>query len=99
MSTVTLVITPVATNLAPGQVLSDWSFVVADGAGTAIQAVKQPSPTFVFDLSVPGVYTANAVRLDNTGANFGNVVTASFTIPTSGATQGDAAAALTVVLS
>jgi hypothetical protein len=91
----TLIIGTVKRDLAPGQVLTDWSFIVSsNGAQVARQDVAVPTASF--DLP-PGDYTATAQRFDSTGAAFGGVASASFTV-VQPPEQGDAADTLTVTL-
>jgi hypothetical protein len=96
MATRILTIGTVTQDLAQGQVLGQWSFVVTDASGATVQDVKQDDPIFSADYPV-GDYTAKACRLDTTGAEFGNTVTAQFTV--AAVAQGAAAASLTVTLS
>lgn len=96
----TLTIGTVKRDLAIGQTLSDWSFIVSS-AGAQVARQDVAVPTADFDLP-PGDYTATAQRFDSTGAAFGGVATAAFTVdapPPVVPDQGDAADSLAVTLS
>lgn len=88
-------IAPVDTQLAAGQVLGDWVIDILDASGTVILSASSAVPTATFSVS-DGTYTAQAKRIDSTGALFGSVSTSDpFTIATP---MGQSAGAVTVTI-
>ena len=74
-------IAPVDTQLASGQTLGDWVIDILDASGTVIQSQTVATPSATFDVSTDGTYTAQAKRIDSTGALFGAVsVSDPFTV-------------------
>ena len=74
-------IATVDTQLAAGQTLADWVIDILDASGTVVQSQTVATPSATFDISTDGVYTAQAKRVDSTGALFGAVaVSIPFTI-------------------
>jgi hypothetical protein len=66
-------IAPVDTQLASGQTLADWVIDILDASGTVVQSQTATTPSATFDISTDGIYTAQAKRIDSTGALFGAV--------------------------
>jgi hypothetical protein len=91
-------IAPVDTQLAAGQTLADWVIDILDVSGAVVQSQTVATPSATFDISTDGVYTAQAKRIDSTGALFGAVaVSIPFTIA---APQfGQSAGSVTVTVS
>jgi hypothetical protein len=71
-------------------------YVFSVGDSVPTQAVNAKTATFA--QLAPGDYTATAQSLDDTGAAFGPVMSAQFTVPVDGADQWDAPASLTVTI-
>jgi hypothetical protein len=91
-------IATVDTQLAAGQTLADWVIDILDVSGAVVQSQPATAPSATFDISTDGVYTAQAKRIDSTGALFGSVaVSIPFTIA---APQfGQSASSVTVTVS
>ena len=91
-------ISTVDTQLAAGQTLADWVIDILDASGTVVQSQTVATPSATFDISTDGVYTAQAKRVDSTGALFGAVaVSIPFTIA---APQfGQSAGSVTITIS
>ena len=74
-------IATVDTQLAAGQILSDWVIDIFDVSSTIVQSQTTAMTSATFDISTDGIYTAHAKRIDSTGALFGAVsVSDPFTI-------------------
>jgi hypothetical protein len=91
-------ITPVDTQLASSQTLADWVIDILDASGAVVQSQTTATPSATFDISTDGVYTAQAKRIDSTGALFGTVgVSDPFTI--AAPQLGQSAGSVTVTVS